>query len=77
MTATVAEAADPDAALTMAQKLGQRIELLISDINLSASIDGVELARELAMANPSMKVLLMSAQSLLDCVIALCDPSRR
>jgi DNA-binding NtrC family response regulator len=60
MTETVVEAAHPDTALSIARKLGRRIELLISDVNLSASINGVELARDLAMANPSMKVLLMS-----------------
>jgi CheY-like chemotaxis protein len=61
MTETVIEAADTDAALSIARKLGRRIALLISDVNLSASLNGVELARELAMADPSMKVLLMSA----------------
>jgi DNA-binding response OmpR family regulator len=61
MTETVIEAAGPDAAFPIARKLGRRIALLISDVNLSASLNGVELARELAMADPSMKVLLMSA----------------
>src|ERR1700722_3805449 len=61
MTESVLDAANPDIALSIAQKLGRRIELLISDVNLSASINGVELARNLARANPSMKVLLISA----------------
>jgi DNA-binding NtrC family response regulator len=61
MTETVVEAANPDAALSIARKLGRRVGLLISDVNLSSSINGVELARNLARANPSMKVLLISA----------------
>ncbi len=60
-TATVVEADNPDAALSVARKLGRWIDILISDVNLSASINGVELAHNLARANPSMKVLLISA----------------
>jgi DNA-binding NtrC family response regulator len=59
--ALVVDTADPYAALSIAQKLGRPIDLLISDINLSAGIDGIDLARKLATTNPSMKVLLMSA----------------
>jgi DNA-binding NtrC family response regulator len=59
--AAVSEAADPHAALLMARDIGSRVDLLISDIDLRASIDGVDLARALAKVNPSMQVLLMSA----------------
>jgi DNA-binding NtrC family response regulator len=58
--ALVVDAADPYAALSIAEKIGRPIDLLISDINLSAGITGIDLARELAATNPSMKVLLMS-----------------
>lgn len=59
-SALVVDTADPYAALSIARKIGRPIDLLISDINLSAGISGVDLARELAVTNPSMKVLLMS-----------------
>ena len=59
--ALVIDTADPYAALSIAQKIGRPVDLLISDINLSAGINGIDLARELATTNPSMKVLLMSA----------------
>ena len=59
--AAVTEAADPHAALLMARNIGGPIDLLISDIDLRASINGVDLARALARANPSMNVLLISA----------------
>lgn len=59
--ALVVDVADPCAALSVACKIGRPIDLLISDINLSADINGIDLARELAATNPSMKVLLMSA----------------
>jgi DNA-binding response OmpR family regulator len=71
MTETVVEAGNPDMALSIARKLGRRIELLISDVNLSASINGVELARNLARANPSMKVLLISGADSPVCEIPL------
>jgi DNA-binding NtrC family response regulator len=59
--AFVAEAGDPYIALSMARVAGGPIDLLISDINLSTFINGIDLARELAVTNPSMKVLLISA----------------
>jgi DNA-binding NarL/FixJ family response regulator len=58
--ALVAEAADPYAALSLARKVGRPIDLLISDIHLSAVTNGVDLARELAILHPSMNVLLLS-----------------
>jgi DNA-binding NtrC family response regulator len=58
--AFVAEAGDPYIALSMARAAGGPIDLLISDINLSTFINGIDLACELAVTNPSMKVLLIS-----------------
>ena len=58
--ALIVDAGDPHSALSIARKIGRPIDLLISDINLSAGMSGVDLARELAVTNPSMKVLLMS-----------------
>jgi DNA-binding response OmpR family regulator len=60
-TAIVVEAGDPYAALSMARKIGGPIDVLISDIDLSAHMNGIELGRRLVIANPSMKVLLISA----------------
>jgi DNA-binding NtrC family response regulator len=68
-TAMVVEAADPYAALSIARKIGGAIDVLISDIDLSARMNGIKLARELAMTNPSMKVLLMSAADCPECEI--------
>ena len=59
--AGVTEAADPHIALSTARNIPGRIDLLISDIDLRAPINGVDLARALTRANPSMNVLLMSA----------------
>jgi DNA-binding NtrC family response regulator len=59
--ASVVEAADPHAAIAAARRASGPIELLISDINLSAVMNGIDLARQLVVSNPSMKVLLMSA----------------
>jgi DNA-binding response OmpR family regulator len=59
--ASVAEAADPFTALSMARMSARPIDLLISDIDLSSFMNGVDLARKLAITNPSMNVLLLSA----------------
>ena len=59
-TALVIDAADPDAAVSLARRIGRPIGLLISDINLGAAKNGIDLARELCDIHPSMKVLLMS-----------------
>ena len=45
----------------MARETGAGIDLLICDINLHAPLDGFDVAWALAVANPRMKVLLMSA----------------
>jgi DNA-binding NtrC family response regulator len=55
------EAADPFTALSIARRTGRPIDLLISDIDLSAARTGIDLACELTAGNPSMHVLLMSA----------------
>lgn len=60
LAASVVDVADPFAALSAVRSSASPIELLISDINLSSSMNGIDLASQLAAANPSMKVLLMS-----------------
>jgi DNA-binding NtrC family response regulator len=54
------EASNPDAALSMARSAARPIDLLISDVNLGSDKDGIELAREIASANPRLNVLLIS-----------------
>ena len=54
------EASNPYAALSMARAAARPIDLLISDINLGSDKDGIELAREVASANPRVNVLLIS-----------------
>jgi DNA-binding NtrC family response regulator len=68
-TAAVIEAANPYAALSTARNFAGRIDLLISDVNLSASLNGVDLARALTTRTPSMKVLLISAAERPQCEI--------
>jgi DNA-binding NtrC family response regulator len=60
-SAQVQEASDPFTALSIAHRNGRPIDLLISDIDLSATRTGVDLARELTASNPSIRVLLISA----------------
>jgi DNA-binding NtrC family response regulator len=59
-SAVVVESGSPETALAIARKMNRPIDLLISDIDLSASMNGIGLARELRALNPSMKVLLIS-----------------
>ena len=59
-TLSVAEAGDPFTALSIVRKSTGPIDLLISDINLTTHITGIDLAQELAKKNPAMKVLLIS-----------------
>ena len=47
ITASLVDVADPFAALSAARSMDTPIELLISDIDLSSSMNGVELARQL------------------------------
>lgn len=62
--AFVLDASGPYAALEMARKAGYSIDLLISDIQLSAFKNGIDLAHEMKANNPAMKVMLMSGSDL-------------
>lgn len=59
-TLSVSEAGDVFTALSIVRKSTGPIDLLISDINLTTHITGIDLAFELGKTNPAMKVLLMS-----------------
>jgi DNA-binding NtrC family response regulator len=59
--ALVIDAADPDSALCKAAEFGHPIDVLISDINLSSTRTGVDLAHQMVALYPSVHVLLMSA----------------
>lgn len=59
--AAVIEAADPESAYSKTAELAQPIDVLISDIHLSARTTGIDLAHEIVARHPSAKVLLMSA----------------
>jgi DNA-binding NtrC family response regulator len=58
--ATVLEAGTPRASLRIAQTNEKTVTLLISDIDLRADIDGVQLANEIVAMSPETKVVLMS-----------------
>jgi DNA-binding NtrC family response regulator len=62
--ARVIEASNPQSALSAASAIGRPIDLLISDVDLSADQTGIDLARELAAEHESMRVVLMSARDL-------------
>jgi DNA-binding NtrC family response regulator len=59
-TLSVSEAGDVFTALSIVRKSSGPIDLLISDINLTTHITGIDLALELGKTNPAMKVLLIS-----------------
>jgi len=59
--AGILETSDPSAASSTASNGRRLIDLLISDIRLSADITGIDLAHKLTVQNPAMKVLLISA----------------
>ncbi len=65
----ILEAGDPYAALLVAHELGRPLDLLVCDLELSAAMNGEELARALAAGNPEMKVLLTSATDAPRCEI--------
>ena len=67
--ALVMDAADPDLAWSMARSIGQPIDLLISDIDLGTSRNGVALARALSASELAINVLLMSAGKYPEAVI--------
>jgi DNA-binding NtrC family response regulator len=58
--ATVLEAGTPRASLLIAQTNETAVTLLISDIDLRAEIDGIELANQIVAMSPETKVVLMS-----------------
>ncbi len=57
--ATVLEAATPDAGLQIARANGG-IHLLISDIDLKAELDGVQMANQIVATSSGTNVILMS-----------------
>jgi response regulator RpfG family c-di-GMP phosphodiesterase len=59
-SAVVVQSGDPHTALAIARKMNRPIDLLISDIDLCAPMNGIDLARELSALNPSIRVLLIS-----------------
>ena len=59
----VAEADGPDRALEIARHSRTPIPLLLSDIDLGADIDGIQLAKTITGFRPEVKVLLMSGQA--------------
>lgn len=59
-TDTVVEAATPNASLCFADTSPKPVRLLISDIDLHADIDGIELANRITARSPETRVVLMS-----------------
>ena len=66
---SVVEAANADAALAYLNT-GSQIDLVLSDIQMPGSMDGLELARRLRVERPSLPVVLSSAGSQSGSVIA-------
>ncbi|HUB33701.1 MAG TPA: hypothetical protein VMA31_11750 [Bryobacteraceae bacterium] len=67
--AAVMEAPYTDAAAFVAREAERPIDLLIVDVESDDAAAGIEEIREIAAANPSMKVLLMSFRDDLACEI--------
>src|SRR4051812_33549203 len=57
--ARVLVASGPQAAMALALTLDRAMDVLISDVDLKAEIDGVQLAVDLAEIMPTAKVVLM------------------
>jgi len=57
---SVVEAANADAAMAYLNT-GSQIDLVLSDIQMPGSMDGLELARRLRVERPSLPVILSSA----------------
>jgi CheY-like chemotaxis protein len=57
---TIIEAADGDEALAMVSD-GLAFDLLLADVKMPGTVDGVELARSVRAKRPSIKVILGSA----------------
>jgi two-component SAPR family response regulator len=60
--ALVVESSSPHEALLQARQIGRGIDILIADTELAGE-SNIDLARQIAAANPSMGVLLISARS--------------
>ena len=58
----VAEADGPDRAIQIVTHSRTPIQLLLSDIDLGADIDGIQLAKAITGRRPEVKVLLMSGR---------------
>jgi DNA-binding NtrC family response regulator len=54
------EAEDATRALRIAQKLGGRIDLIISDIKMPGEMDGLDLAHSIRNTYPDLPVILIS-----------------
>jgi CheY-like chemotaxis protein len=59
---TVIETANADEALVVLNA-GQQIDLLITDVRMSGSIDGVKLATLVRSTRPTVKILIASAHA--------------
>ena len=57
---TVVEASDADEALVLLRQNLVRIEVVISDIRMPGSMDGLGLARVIRSECPELKIILMS-----------------
>ncbi len=56
----VLEAGDGPSALDVLEKKGKDIDLVFSDVNMPSGMSGFELAQELSICYPHVKVLLTS-----------------
>jgi DNA-binding NtrC family response regulator len=56
----VLDAANPQVSLGIARKMGTSMQVLLSDIDLNAGMNGIQLAREIVRNSPATKVVLMS-----------------
>src|SRR5689334_2491158 len=59
-TSRVLVASTPQAALALALSVDRAMDVIISDVDLKAEIDGVQLAVDIAAMMPTAKVVLMS-----------------
>jgi DNA-binding response OmpR family regulator len=57
-------ASDGQQALWIAQNYKDQIDLLLSDVDMGPDLNGIQLARQLHVERPAMKILLMSGASL-------------
>jgi two-component system, response regulator PdtaR len=59
----VLEASNADEALDLLNTEGHGVQLLVSDIRMPGKMDGVELAREIRVHHPQIKIVLASGES--------------